>query len=231
MKKYKYLLIIIFNIIIAFCGCSSNNHNYQANSIDDCVAYEISKIDNSSELSNEQIKALSVVIRTNYNVNPSLIKKDFNKENIDSKTLNLVKSTSGEVLIDGEKFANVSYNQNYSDEIWHENIKKSSILKYMKENNINLSNISNINSEMSEDGKLQAISVGGKQISYDELKNIFNIKSDIITDIKNNSQSIDIYGKTPLDKDCFYLKKLNKNEDDYRQILKQYYNNYDLKTI
>ena len=219
MSKNKFLIFwcLIF-ICINFVACKNNNINFEANTMEDCVAYEVSQIENLLNYDDEEIKALCVVVRTKLYNNPSMLNKNFDKSKINEKIKTLANSTSGEILKNGENTANITYSTKNIDEVWHENIKKSKILKFMLNKGVSLSNISNIEPQNADDGTLKALKVGGKEISYEELKNDFNLQSNKITDIKNNFSSIDIYGVMVEDKNCFYMTALNDYSfENYKQ--------------
>ena len=232
MKRYNIILMTMCVIsIICLCSCTSNAKNtIEAKSMEDCVAYEISQIDNINEYSDEEIKVISVIIRTKLSKNS--INYNFDIKNINEHIKDLTSQTRGEVLVDGENLANVSYSTSKPEEIWHENIKKSKILKYMMNNGISLSSVSNVKTNNNEDGTLNSLQIGGKDIPYSELEQNFNFKSNSIIDIKNNFTSVDVYGKIKIDENCLYLYNLKaSNSINYKQLLNHYYNNYDLKTM
>ena len=230
MRKLYILLVFTFFIISTFSGCTKSSNNLSATTMEDAVAYEVSNIENISSFDDEQIKAISVVVRTKLTNKSNITEID--KSKINKKILEITKSTENEILFDGDIPAKTYYSYSIDNEVWHESIKKSSILSYMNKKGINLSNISDIQENLDDDGNIESLTIGGKTISYSELKNNFNLKSNKITEIKKNFSTIEISGQFLPNKNCLYLDKINDYSDkNYKQLLKHYYNDYDLKTI
>lgn len=233
MKKNLSLFFIgLFIISLIFSGCTKTKNNIVASTMEDTVAYEISNISGVNELSDEQIKALSVVVRSKLSSDENLNKKLIDSSKIDEWVQKLTKQTENEVIFNGSNLAEVDYSEANVDEVWHEEIKKSKILNYMMKKGINLSNVSDINYETNESGQLENIVVGGKTISYNELKQNFNLKSNKIVDVKNNVSSIELTGQNEYSENILYFNKLKEyKSENYREILNNYYNGYKIKTI
>ena len=255
MKKFISILLLLL-FLFPLCSCSNDTEN-KASNMDHTITNEILEINNVNNLSDETIKALSVIIRTqknnntnntdnvdkninnenNTNIsfdkeNPSINNDTVNNEELKDKILNLVKQTNKEtILIDNNK--NINYVDNLENYQWKKNIKKSDILNFLSKNNISLNNVSNFEPYFTDDNKLSHIKVGGKNISYDELKSNFNLNSSTITKIDNNFSSITIYGNG-FDDEIFDINNANnlsKNNYNYEQLLKHFFNDFTFKTI
>lgn len=111
MKKLFYVLTFFICLISgAFCllsGCSSKSNNdlvsetmIDNTTYDTLVANQISSFENASELNEETVKTLSVIIRTNY-YNSNLENLETQNLKIENQQIyNIVKSTSGEIIAD-----------------------------------------------------------------------------------------------------------------------------------
>ena len=102
----------------------------------------------------------------------------------------------------------------------------------MIKNNISLSNVSEIEQVKNNNGELESLSIGGKNIEFLELKKNFNLKSNKINSIEQTNSSIFVKGETNYNKNYFDISKINsENHQNYKEILKKSYNNYTLITI
>lgn len=221
MKKIFCLIFSLFYLI--FSGCSNkNNENASAYNLDLATIEEIENIENVDAFDDETIKALSIVVRT----------KKKQQEKISSYTpknkrlYNLVKETSNVVLKNKNNTAVVNFE---TSDIWEKHIKKYDILKYLSNKGISLANISDIETITDSNGKLTHIVIGGKTISFDELKTNFDIPTDNVIDFKINKSDVVLTGR--FDENDFNLPKANtlsKQGKKYDEILKFFYNKFSL---
>lgn len=266
MKKIL-CIILLFIFSISLTSCNESNLDLKAIEMNHEISSNITNMEGSDDFSEETIKAMAVILRTqkylnisnanenvniynsdedslttinkNYNLNKINLNSSSYETKIDSvkndRILKLVESTNNQIIEfnDNSNSANVLYTRNSDDLNWKKDINKSDILKYLSNNKISLSNITNFKPYFSEDNKLTYIEISGKKISYLELKNIFNIPSSNITKIENNSTCISIYG-TDYDNNYFDITKANnlaKNNYDYKQLLNHFFNDFNYKTI
>ena len=239
----RLFFIFCFLSLFIFCACDSNKQiepvaekQVFADDINNIICQEIQNMENSSSLDDETIKALSVIIRTNLKnqENDLILTKDTSTVNKSQNQhiLNLVKETSGEVLTNEENEPLYLYIDD-SNETWIREIKKSKILKFLSENNISLSSISNITIEKDEFERTQNLNLNGKIIPFKTLMNEFDIPSNNIYNIESDLTSIKIYGKGK-----GLYKNFDTNEAEmcaregqkYQKILKNHYNNFQIIT-
>lgn len=234
-KKVKFLsIILIIALTFIFSGCSNKkNQSTTAQTMEYAVAYELSKLENIENLDNETLKALTVVIRTNLSRNPKNAPQNINKDSINEKYINISNETKNQILSEDKKTpAEVSYKYNSEEGSWGKEIKKSEILGYMLKNKISLSNISNVEQIVNEDNELEYLIIGGKKIPFIELKDKFNLKSNKITSVLNKNTTILIQGEYDNNKNYFDFSKINQNNSqNYKDLLKNRYNNYSLITL
>ena len=207
MKHFNlfFYLLCFFILLpsICFFGCS-NSKDSTTNSLESRTMFELEQIENIDSLSDETIKALSVIIRTNLqNEN----EESYSYKPSSNKILNLTKSTDGMVLSsDKNTLCEVSAITGISqpeekteyfsgNQTWEVEIKKSKILSFLKQNGIGLSNISSFEPIYDSSHLLTGIKLGGKTIPYETLKNEFGIKSNKITKIENSLTKIIIDGE------------------------------------
>lgn len=236
MKVFKVISCILICVCIGYLSaCKNETIPTQAVTMEQCIAYEISNMVSPEDYDDEVIKALSVIIRTDYVKNLETKPEKIESEKINSRVLELVTSTSGEVLFDGENLVSVSFLEDEINDTWTNEIKKADILRYMQNNGIYLSNISNINIIADEDGNLLSLNIAGKEIPYDSLSENFNLKSNKIKNIQEKTTSIVVTGQTEFDKNCFYLSKFKnstqKNDKNYREILKNHFDGFEIITM
>lgn len=208
MKRLKYILIICL-VIVSFVGCSKKD-DIKTDNLEAMTICELEQIENVSNLNDETIKALAVVIRTNLKDN---VDTNFAYIPNNKRIADLVYSTKGEIIqfdennnyeedlaetsliindyILKDNKINYSFNQN---ETWTVKIKKYQILKYLNKHNINLSNISNIEPVYTDENSIESIKIGSKNITYNELAKEFGLKSNKIINIENNLSEIIITG-------------------------------------
>jgi len=220
------------------------------------VAYELSNIDINHNLDDETLKALSIIIRTNLVNNSSSLNYSNEKVNENQNNFDhyyqIASSTSGKILETNsnepilykinsnfnnvDSYSNIeTLNSNSKDDSnWSLDIKKSKILSYLNKNNISLSNISDITPVFDDNGNLKHLTIGGKDISYSELKREFNIKSAKISNINDNLSYITITG-TGLDESDYFditiANNLAKDNYNFEQLLNHFFNDYILKTM
>ena len=210
MKRLNYIFISLL-FILCFVGCSKKE-KIQTDALEAMTICELEQIENISSLNDETIKALSVVIRTNLKEN---IDENFAYIPNNERLAKLVYSTKGETLNFNENrldeeftetsayygsmsnniFKNKKINYTYKKEdVWTVKIKKFQILKFLNKKNINLSNMSKIEPVVLDDGRIEYIKIGSKNISYNELANEFKLKSNKILKIDNSLTEITISG-------------------------------------
>ncbi len=233
MKRLTYVFLLIFTLFI-FSGCTKPIKYDAAESVEHQVANNLESIENIQNVKEETIKALSVITRTNllqedndFSENSS---KTYSEEH--KKLYNISNKTAGEVLFDGENLANIEILQTNNSE-WESEIKKSTLLSFLSENNISLSNISNIEPNLDDNGNLVNLNIGGKIINYDSLEKNFNLKSNKITKIDNTISSIIIHGENIPSSTTFFIdeaEKLAAEGKNYKELLNHFFNGFDLKT-
>ena len=230
-----------------FCACSKNQTPTQiaetqatTNQLDAKVAEEISSIENIETYSDETIKALSVIVRTNlsnninsqteYDANNYIYNNEYIINN--NHILELVKQTSGETIkTNSEKTESFEIKTNASTEAWELEIKKSKILEFMKKNNISLSNISNFNIVKDESGNIKKLEIGSKEFFVEDLIDAFDLPSVNITDIKNKKTTVLIKGfGNKNDFDINKSESFAKEGQNYKKILKKWQNNFQIIT-
>ncbi len=237
MKKLISIFCCFFVIFLLF-GCSKKESYVPVENLEHRVSSELEEIDNIQNLSDETIKALSVVIRTNLlndNQNNKNISENKEYSTVHNHIYDIIKETSGEVLKSSEGLKKFEIEESYSNGLWEIQIKKSDLLNYLNKNNISLSNISNITPVFDEDNNFLYLVVGGKVIYYNELKDEFGLKSKKITNIENNINSITIYGEG-YDSDTAYFnieESLQLEEDglNYKELLNHFFKGFNLKTM
>lgn len=222
MKK-----LFIFSICVIFClfvGCGKLNKTSSPSLIETTVAAELEKLDNN--YSDETLKALSVIIRTNLHINNKLENQINNPSEKYSK---IASSTKNKVLKkDDGTLVELSL-ENSDNYKWQKSIKKSKLLEFALKNGISLTNIKNISPELKND-KVVGLKVGNKYFDYQTLANEFDLESNIIENITESKSEIFITGKQKGFFGSFDFKtaeKLSNNNQDFVSILKYFFE--DLK--
>lgn len=195
------------------------------------VAYELEKIEGIENFDDETIKALSVILRTNLLKNETL--PDLNTTTSNQRLVELASQTDGEILVEENSNSFEPFKITAEEVVWKKEIKKADILKYLKENNISLSNLSNIETEKQSDGRTKTLKVGGKGFDIKELINRFDIPSNNIYNIENKLSSIIIEGKEYGMTKNFVISEAQKEAKEgqnYKKILKNRYNNFNIIT-
>ena len=228
LKKYIHgflLILIVFPTIFLF-GCSKKSDIVES-SVEALTLCELEQVEGVENLSDDTIKALSVIIRTNI--------KNSDYQNFayvpNNKRLSkLVKETNGETLdsistssinLNNQTYKKIGYIKD--NETWKVEIKISQILKYLKNNNINLSNISNINPIYSDENCLTGIEIGGKFISYEVLEKEFGLKSNKIIKIENTLTKIVVTGEYEKAFNINSSEDLANSGKNYNQILNHFF--------
>lgn len=220
MKILKILSIFILSFFI-FCGCDKNTTASASSSHED-IAYEIEQIKGVENFSDETIKALSVIIRTNQNKN-SYKQKEYSLNN--PHILELVKETSGEII---NKKDNTPIYYSLDTYKWNKEIKKSEILKFLKNKNIRLANIASTRIIKNKNGQAEALEIGNNIIDIDELVKEFSLESSKITNFNITKSSILIQGEGIENSQNFNIKEsenLANNGISYNDILDTLLNN------
>lgn len=208
---------------MGFVACSkttsSTNFKYDVNK---SVAIELESLDKN--YSDETLKALSVILRTNLSIN----NKKYNKApkekyvKITNQTKNKVLKNKNNNLIE----ISLDNNEEYS---WQKTIKKSKLLEFALKNKISLTSLSNIDPVI-QNGKVTSLNIGNKQFEYELLAKEFGLESNIIENITDNKKEIVIKGKNKGFQPKFDITKseqLSNNNQNYEAILKTFFN--DLK--
>lgn len=236
----KRLFIFIILCCFIFTGCSKNTTadvvaEKQADStnIDLQVVKEIESLENVNDLSDETIKSLSIISRTNLmNETQKKINENYTPKN--KKIYELVKQTENQILIDENNSQSENFKiENQKEETWIKEIKKGDILKFLNKNKIKLSSTSNIKPEKDEFGKTTKLNLNGKIVSFEKIMKEFNLPSNNIEYIENNLTNIKIYGKGQKNDQVFNIfeaEKLSKQGFGYEKILKNSQNNFQIIT-
>ena len=205
-------------------GCSNTTQKLTSKTdINKIVAVQLENIDKN--YSDETLKALSVILRTNQTINNSETTENTPSE----KYLEIVNKTKNEVLKDkNNNLIEISLTDN-TEYHWQKNIKKSKILEFALKNKINLTNISDIE-PVFENEKVKGINIGGKFFDYQMLITEFRLESNTIENIETTKSEVIIKGKNKGIFDNFDTCKseqLSNNNHNYKDILKIFFN--DLK--
>ncbi len=227
MKKF---ICVLFLCLLAFfsvcCKPASSDNEVDINLM---VASKLEEIENIDSLEDEVVKALSVIVRTNI-LNSGEENSEYLSKN--PHILELTKETDGEVLFDEDALADVTFS-NEKNSSWTQSIKKSKILSYLSKNNISLSNISDITPIFDENNNLLKLEIGGKNISYDQLKQNFDLKSPKITSIDYNLSEIIISGEGDI-KNTFNIdeaREIVNDKNNYKLLLKHFFNDFEIIII
>jgi len=204
--KHSFIFILLTTFLL-FASCKTlTPHSY---SLNDYVAAEISKIENIESYSDETIKTLSIIYRTNLKY-----KDDLNLSKINDKILSLTKETNNLILS-----KQISINTN--PKIWTEIINKSHILEFCKQNNINLANISDIQIIEDKNHNATTLNIASKEINFDKFALYFKIPSNKNISIENNTSFIKITGygnQHNFEFDISYIEELAAKNYNYNKI-------------
>lgn len=241
----KKLFLILICVCLCFCGCSKNNSTVPTaekqasattNDVNLAVTKEIESQEGFEKFNDETIKALSIVVRTNLlnSKNTEIQNDEYSPKS--KHIYELVKQTNGLVLKsenDDEILNHIYIETNEVEQEWVKDIKKVEILKFLTQNNISLSSLSNIKPERDENGRTTSLNLNGKIIPFEDVMNEFEIPSNNIEKIENKKTSIKIHGKgvgTGENFDVFEAEKLAKEGFGYEKILKNGKNNFQIIT-
>ena len=236
----KRLFIFIILCCFIFTGCSKNTtadvvaeKQADTTNIDLQVVKEIESLENVNDFSDETIKSLSIISRTNLmNETQKKSNETYNPKN--KKIYELVKQTENQILIDENNSQSENFKiENQKEETWVKEIKKGDILKFLNKNKIKLSSTSNIKPEKDEFGKTTKLNLNGKIVSFEKIMKEFNLPSNNIEYIENNLTNIKIYGKGQKNDQVFNIfeaEKLSKQGFGYEKILKNSQNNFQIIT-
>lgn len=230
----KFCLIFCVCLCFLFCTCCSysdnKNETTAANNINEQVAEKVCEIQGYENLDDEIIKALSVIIRTNI-INQK-ISTNYTSNEIDEHILKLTKQTDGEILDRTDEII-IKTKDDETFDTWQSEIKKSSLLEFLAKNDISLTNISSVEPIFDEDNNFESLKIGGKSLSYEELKEPFNLKSQKITNIENNLTNIIITGEYEKNNNIFDLEEAENVlflKENYGQLLNHFNLGYNSKT-
>ncbi len=239
MKKF---LITIFCFVLFFplIACSNQNTEIKsdAKTMEWRVSKEIEIIDGVENVSDEQIKALSVIIRTNLLNNPKEACEEEKTTNLSTEEKerieNLVLYTKGQTLEDiiktDEKNNEIMTYYIKKDKTykWKKEIKKYELLAFLDREGVSLANLSDVYAVTDEEGRVTEISIGGKNFSYQKLSKEFGLESDQITNLSSTLSSVIIEGVGNGTAGGFELNSSNSTENNnknYLEILKEKYPN------
>lgn len=222
MKKSIFIVMCLF--LLYFSACSKqtvkNDNNININEI---VATKLEEMDKG--YSDETLKALSVILRTNLTINNSNTSIATPKE----KYLNISKTTRNQVLKNqNNNLIEISLTDN-NEYTWQKTIKKSKLLEFAFKNKINLTSISEVE-PIIDNGKVVGLNIGKKYFEYETLSKEFGLESNTIENIESNKKEIIIKGKIKGFYNNFDINKseqLSNDNYNYEQILKTFFN--DLK--
>lgn len=238
MKKSLILVFLIFFSIL-FVACSNGENVPQTLSMEDRVAERVEEVVTGYNVSDETIKALSIIIRTNEQKFPSstsTLPKDERIKSITNQTsgLILVKEDSNVVPNSTTKIDSpITYYYKKEDSNWSREIKKSELLKFLSNNNISLSNISSIEVEKTDDGCVSSIIIGGKVFDYGSIASEFNLPSNKITNISSSISSVLVEGEGVGHSKSFSISEadtLSKQGKSYDEILMHFFPDYEISS-
>lgn len=210
--------------MMVFVGCGKLEKQESIN-VDDFVAQKLEKIDNN--YSDETLKAISVIIRTNMIVDNETLNS---KTKPSEKYKTLTKATSYKTLKDKNNNLIKTSFENSPDYTWQKNIKKSDILEFALKNNISLTNISNVE-PVFENDKIKALKIGNKTFDYSKLASQFGLESNNIEKITTNKTEIIVKGKNKGFVNSFDIKtseQLSNNNHNYLEILNHFFDDFSV---
>lgn len=222
MKKYFFVLLSF--VFLSFVACKNIPKQENLSDLEIQVASELMLKDEN--YSNETLKAISVVLRTNILVNGS---KTYNFK-ADEKYTKIANQTKNQILKNKQNnLVEISFenNENYK---WQKSIKKSDLLEFALKNNISLTNLSKIN-PIFENNKVLGLEIGNKYFDYENLAKEFKLESNMIENITQNKNEIIISGKNKGFYGFFDIEKceqLSNNNYFYKDILSEFFDNLTL---
>ncbi len=224
MKKF-FLVTFICCLIFSFCGCSGKEEKTNV-SESQAVASEICKIEDYESYSDETIKALAVIIKSNIKNGENYSTEEYSIP--DQHILELVNQT--EYLFEEDEIKDkISINKN---ENWEHTVSKSKLLEIFAEKNESVSSIKDISLEKNADNRVTAIIVAGKRLTIQDIEDKLKLKSNKIDSINLSSSSVTFFGKGSgfgKEFDVSLAEELAQNGNSYEEIIKHFKNSY--KTI
>lgn len=197
------VFVVILCAVLSFCACKEQKQNQsKAVDINLATAAEIESIDGFENFDDETVKSLALVIRSNFEnfgssgVSDSVKSKEpsiKNNEQMHKKIYSLVLLSESENNEPLKSKTIINITDNSSD--FSQEIKKVDVLKFIAKNNISLSNISSIEPKFNDKNELEYLSVGGKKISYKDLKKEFGLNSNKIKSVDSTKNSLIICGE------------------------------------
>lgn len=211
MKKlFLFISLFMAAICLSLAGCSKPTQPTMGKDSEHIVAEKICQM-GASNLTDEMIKALSVVVRTNLLFEGQ---NNFESQNSTSdatseaenatreRVFTLVGATKGEILTHENLPAEVHYSAEKKD--WSVKLKKWEILSALSRCGVMLSNISHAKLNRTDSGKVESVSIGGKTLTPQELSESLNLPSDIITSAKISGNSLVVTGERKNHENCLY---------------------------
>lgn len=225
MRKLVIISICLCLIFLGACKNITPTNTYE--NIENEVAIELEKLDNN--YSDETLKALSVVVRTNLYLNNTNTLLDKNQSTNDKYKI-IANQTKSKILKNNKgNIIEIPLSSN-SDYKWQKNIKKSKLLEFALKNNISLTSIKNITPDI-KNNKIVGLNIGNKYFDYLELAKEFNLESNQIENISESVSEIIIQGKSKGFENYFDLEKaqqLSNNNYIFEEILKYFFENFEL---
>ena len=224
-KNMKKIFLFVLSLFLIFSVSACSNVSEKKQDSESEVLSLLSSTENIDNLHDETIKALSVIYRTQVEGNCSMLKTK-NKTTNPERIKNLSNQTKGECLLLKDISPQNLFVFN-GEKIWNIEIKKSKLLEFLNKKNISLANLTNISSDYDEEKNLKSITLGGKTLSFDDLKNEFGLISSKIIKITPTLSSIIVEGevqKTAGYFDITEAEDLAKSGKDYKQLLNHFYN-------
>lgn len=238
MKKFLFLFLCLL-LPISLCSCSKENTPLTANTLDHRCYEEITKIEGVENLSDESIKALSIIVRTNIQNQPQenletnnneILLDETQKTRIKSLinytsnlTLKNINNANNFDLSENNNIFNINYYlETNPNNQWKKEIKKYEILSFLDKQGISLANLSSLSFSGDDDGRVTELYVGGKTFPFKMFANQFHLESDKITNIKTSVSSIIIegIGKGFVDEiNLLTIESLSQDSKDYIDIL------------
>lgn len=224
-KNMKKIFLFVLSLFLIFSVSACSNVSEKKQDSESEVLSLLSSTENIDNLHDETIKALSVICRTQVEGNCSMLKTK-NKTTNPKRIKNLANQTKGECLILKDISPKNLFVFN-GEKTWNIEIKKSKLLEFLNKKNISLANLTNISSDYDEEKNLKSITLGGKTLSFDDLKNEFGLISNKITKITPTLSSIIVEGEIQKIAGYFDITEaedLAKSGKDYKQLLNHFYN-------
>ena len=214
MKKI-FIFTVILSFLFPLCGCKKNT-TLEADATNQKIASQICKIENYQDLSEETIKALSVVFRTNLKNGENV--SAFEYSTIDEKILSLTNETSGETIDNVSEIIQIDKNEE-----WTQIVPKTKILEIFANKNESISSFANISLQKNDSNKIENLIISEKKLSLNDLKNNLSLKSNKIEKVETTKNSLIFYGKGLGFGESFDIIEAEtkaKKGDSYKGIIK-----------